>query len=214
MESQDSLAFLWLLRTVVALTLLPLALCLAGLLWAPIGAAIAALFARRRNITTGDAASTAALASVHMLVPWVHVLLFIFDQRRRPVLERFLHISALGLWLFGPISFSAGIGCFVAVAATLERLNTQPGRSMGPDDIFAWTLIGSAAMVVLAGIGLFLWYRSLRRVGGVSGSERPEDFLLPTGVAHAIRMTILWSAGSVILFVINLFAGLSTIGRE
>ena len=213
MESQDSLALLWLLRTVVALTLLPLALCLAGLLWAPIGASIAALYARHRNISTGDAASTAALASVHMLVPWVHVLLCIFDQRRRPVLERSLHIGALGLWLLGPISFLATIGCFVAADAIWEIFPGPSRRSSSVTDLFVKELIGSLAAIIMAGLGVFLWYRSLRRVGSVSGSERPEDFLLPMSVAHAIRMTILWSASSVAIFLFLLFTGLSYIGR-
>lgn len=214
MESQESLALMWLLRTVVAIALLPLALCLAGLLWAPIGASIAALYARYKIIPAGNAASTAALASVHMLVPWAYVMLNISNQRRRPVLERAIHIGTHALWLLGPILFLACLGCFGTVASIVERLNIPAGWPKGDNVIFALTVIASVAMVVMATLGALLWYRSLRLVGSETQSEGQGGLWLPVRVAHSIRMTILWSAGSVVLSVVMLFIGLSAIGRE
>ena len=208
MESQDSFALWLFLVTVVAITLLPLVLCLAGLLWAPIGASIAALYARHRNISTGDAASTATLASVHMLVPWIHVMLQISNRRRRPVLETSFHIGALALWLLGPVLVLVGFGGFNTVLLILDRLNNPSSHPPENDLRFYLYLLQGVVTLVVGAVSALSWYRSLRQVGSEAQSARRWDLWLPMSVAHSLRMTMLWSAGGVVWVLAMVYASL------
>ena len=175
-------------------------MCLAGLLWAPIGASIAALCARWTKVSSGDAAYAAALASVQFLVPWVYVMLSISGQRRRPRLEMFFHIGALVLWLLGPVLFLTQLGLDSTVFLILDRITNPDSYPPENNQRFVLYLIVGAATLVMAALCALSWYRSLGQVGTEAQSERQGDLWLPVNVAHSLRMTILWSAGSMVYF--------------
>ena len=197
MESLEPLA-MDLLWASAGLTLLILVMCLAGLLWAPLGASIAVLYARYRKVSTDHIASTAAWASVHLLVSWIYVMAGISNQRRGVGLYRSFHIGALVLWLFGPILLLAQLGLYGTASLILDRLTNPESHPPENDFRFVLYLIIGAATLVIAALCALLWYRSLRQVGMEARSERQGDLWLPVHVSRSLRMTILWSVGSVV----------------
>ena len=196
-----------------ALTLLTLLMCLAGLLWAPVGASLAALYARGKRESSGDAAYTAALASVHFIVPWVYVMLSIASQRCRPRLEMFLHIGALVLWLLGPVLLLAQFGLGSTVFLILDRITNPDSHPPENNLSLVLDLVVGASTLVVAALCALSWSRSLGQVGVELQGEGQRDLWLPVNVAYSLRMTILWSAGSVVFLGTMMYISL-VIWRE
>ena len=81
-------------------------IALFGLVWAPIGATICALAARKVGLPARRYAVAGAIYSVLLFLPWMYLLLRVLGRSPSTLVIRQAYVAVYGAWAIGPLAFA------------------------------------------------------------------------------------------------------------
>ena len=182
---------------------LVLILSLAGLIWVPLGAMIAGRVSHVRKRFPKSAKESAAHSSMHMLFPWIYIMVRIYGSPRRPPVEQFLHAITLLLWLLGPVLVLFAAALFLVLVPVIDPTGVIPTAPAGPFDY----IVEYAGALILIVAGIFCsrsWRRSFHvfRERAKVRDYCDDDLRLSAHLAQDIRRAIGWSVIAIVLYAV------------
>ena len=130
-----------------------LAVAVLGLVWAPAAALICALVARTRKLTGESYASTGAVCSMLLILPWVYLLVRLVFGRSLPVfVVAPVYLIIYAVWFIFHIALF-NVVVLVVIIADILVLHTEPLEIAAP--------LGVVLSVMLP-MNFYAWMRSAR----------------------------------------------------
>ena len=167
-----------------------------GILFAPFSALICYIRARSMGLPPGHYARIGALYSAFLLLPWIYLIVRMFNKTVPNILIGIGYCVLYAIWFFGSIVAVAGLAIFSGIVAL--------GFSTDIERTYIHMLLFCAALITLC-VDVVAWILSMARLDHFHRNHIPREEILPdrayiTPFAYAL----VWIAAAAILFLVGI----------